>query len=72
MLSDAAAEIGLDRDAVEHMLLQTDDDKLEVLQSYRDTIVRHHIHSIPEFTFNGPKPHGGRFRIGSIKSIVER
>jgi len=48
---DAAAEIGLDRDAVEHLLLQTDDYKMEVLQSYRDTVVRHHIHSIPQFTF---------------------
>jgi len=64
---DATKEVGLDVDLVEEML-NGEDFKQQVLQSYHDTIAKHRIHSIPNFTFNGPKTNGGKFRPNGVHS----
>jgi len=64
---DAAEEVGLDAEAVKEML-QGDDYTQQVLQSYYETIAKHNIRSIPNFTFNGPKTSGGKFRPGGVRS----
>jgi len=58
---EAAKEVGLDVKAVKAML-DGEEFKKEVWQSYQDTTGKHGIRSIPNFTFNGPKTNGGRFR----------
>ena len=64
---DAAKEVGLDLTTVEDML-NGEDYKQQVWQSYYDTIAKHRIHSIPNFTFNGPMTNGGKFRPGGLQS----
>mmetsp|Transcript_10514 Transcript_10514/g.16126 ORF Transcript_10514/g.16126 Transcript_10514/m.16126 type:complete len:309 (-) Transcript_10514:349-1275(-) len=70
---DAAVEVGLDRQDVVAFLVNSDEYYNDVWQSYQDTVGKHNIHSIPFFTFNGPKKDGGIFRkhgLGNGEHIV--
>ena len=63
-LLDAAREIGLSADELS-AFLASEAGTQQVWQSYRDTVGKHAIHSIPYFVFNGPATNGGPFRDGS-------
>jgi predicted DsbA family dithiol-disulfide isomerase len=57
---EAAVEVGLDPEDVK-ALLASDKYYNDVWRSYEDTVGKYNIHSIPFFTFNGPKTAGGKF-----------
>jgi predicted DsbA family dithiol-disulfide isomerase len=64
---DAAQEVGLDVEEVKEMLA-SDEYVADVWKSYEDTVGKYNIHSIPFFTFNGPRTNGGIFRKDGMNS----
>jgi len=64
-LLDAAQEVGLSPDELSAFLASDEESTQAVWRSYRDTVGKHGIHSIPYFVLNGRHTNGGPFRDGS-------